>query len=770
MKSAFRYMYNKSVKSIWLIGCIGLGIMPILVGIFIYFMNINSFHRQTVQNNEAMLMQMYDLAEKAFNNVSNVAYEVASGNYLNEYIGAKGTSKEMAVKMQMQKWLAMKRNGNLYIGEVGVYFPETDEVITDSTAAPLDIIYVQEFQSTFSDCDSLRNRLTTVETQDLVLIEDLRGMPSLVYLRKGIKGENVPVVLIRLDSTILNNMIDNVEDYASCDMNFLLHKSGQYFYEPSGMMQDFAEKNTGVKPVAKLKRSVLDGKGVVSYISFNYMELTMVLCTPWRMFGYEMTKINIYFLAGFFILLLGSTGLTIFFIRTNYKPIRELLNLALDAGYIPLLDDKKSAVNEYDMLKEVISFSKNENESMKELMMVQEKELKQSVLALLMQNTKQVLSKPKHLELLKESFPFAYFCVVSLALNETDGGGNGGLEEEKIKAGLSDLVGVSEKEARCFYLLKDAWHAVLLFNMAWEADQEKKIKEIVKNLAVRFCEEAEGKETIAVYGISSVHKGIEMISTAYQEADYGLRYQLIFGDNPKNGWENGISPFSLTRSFYYSEDDEKRLSNAITDGQAGQAEKIFDEIWQRNTLENKIPSEYIYFLLYDIASTVIRTGNLVSLEEDISGHILGSTRVMMKEQSVDKLRNDVMILIHEVSCAYEKEHSRSSDRLKQKILDYIEKNYADPDLSVEAISEIFGRSRTSLFLLFKDGTGNSLLYLINKVRIRHAQEMLVNTEKAINVIAVETGFASAVNFARVFKKYTQLTPGKYRERYAGERK
>lgn len=47
--------------------------------------------------------------------------------------------------------------------------------------------------------------------------------------------------------------------------------------------------------------------------------------------------------------------------------------------------------------------------------------------------------------------------------------------------------------------------------------------------------------------------------------------------------------------------------------------------------------------------------------------------------------------------------------------------------------------------------------------------MLINTEKVVNEIAVETGFASAVSFARVFKKYTQLPPGKYRERCAGEK-
>lgn len=760
MKFLFRYLYNKSIKSLWIICCLGLGLMPVLIGLCIYAMNLKSFHQQTVRNNEAMLMQMYDLTEKAFNDISNTAYEISTSDYPGLYESVYSTSRETAVKMQIQNGLAASRDRSLYISEIGIFFPDMDEVITDSTTAPLDIIYYNDYRHTYSDSDALRKRILSVGSADLLLIEGENEQRSLLYVRRvDVSRENSPFVLIRLDNTILSGMIENVERYTFCELNFLLYGSDQYYYPVSSQMQRFMDHNADINPSAVLKRDTINGNDAVSYISSQYLDLTMVLYTPRKMSGYEITRINLYFLIGLLILLLGSTGLTIFFIRTNYKPVRELLDLASDAGYLARTDLGKISTNEFTVLKEVLSFSKSQNRYMEEMMETQQGHLRNSLLVLLMQNSKMVLKKPEYLGILKDSFPFDFFCVsaIRVCVNDT---------EEKRKGYLEKSMEASETDVRCFLMIKETDCVILLFNMNERERGETDILKIIAGFIEEIDKEIQKPEERAVYAVSSVHEGIAEISDAYQEADYALRYRLIFGDDLQNDGSQEVAPFSLSKSFYYVDDDEKRLMNAIVDGRADLAENTFREIWQRNTVEHKIPSEYIYFLLSDIVSTIIRAGNMVPLGKDISDYILKSSREMMEEESIEKLQHEVLLLIHEVSNAYEREHSRSSERLKQRIYEYIEKNYSDPNLNVEAISDEFGRSRTSLFTIFKDGTGNSLLYHINKIRIQHAQELLEKTDKPVGVIAEETGFTSAVNFTRVFKKYMMVTPGKYRELHA----
>lgn len=772
MGYVFRYLYNKSIKQFWIICCIGLCLIPIIIGTFIYIVNINSFHNQTVQNNEAMLMQIRDLTDEAFNDIRHIIYAVTTSDYLDIYQSAHGTTGETVVKMHMIKSLKDSQSNSPNIDEIGIYFPETDEIITNSTSMPLDIAFYNQYQYTFQDCESLRQTFLNVSGQEILLGTDNNGNSGLLIARKvSDRIADSPVILVQLNSSLMNGMIKNVEDYTLCNLNFMLNNSRQYLYRASEQLIQFSGGESSFRPAQDLQRCPIEQKGVISYISSQYFDLTFVLETPWKFSKYEMAKINLYFLGGLFFMLLGSIGLTVTFIKTNYRPVKELLDLAADAGYLPSQGSLQTSVNEYTALKEALSSSKNQSQSMEELLALQQEQLKHSQLALLFQNSAAALQKPEYMSLIKKILPYEYFSVAIFTPDQalkSHTFENSSDEIEKVFSEYMESRETHDDYNWCAYLLKDSEHIFLLFNLNKNIkEKEILVHHISQGFSERLSEKNPEYEGAVVYSVSSVHNGIAEITACYQEADYALRYRMIFGDDFSQEESAYISSLSITKSFYYSADMENRLSNAIISGSGNLAETIFNEIWQMNTVENKVVSEYLYFLLSDITSTVIRTGNMVPLSSDISEHILRSSMEMMKERSIDKLKHEVLMLIHEVSGVYEKEHDRSSERLKQRIYDYIEENYTDPDLNVEAISDTFGRSRTNLFMLFKDETGNSLLYHINRIRIQHAKELLKTTSKSVNSIAEETGFTSAVNFSRVFKKYTSLTPGKYRELNSG---
>ena len=52
---------------------------------------------------------------------------------------------------------------------------------------------------------------------------------------------------------------------------------------------------------------------------------------------------------------------------------------------------------------------------------------------------------------------------------------------------------------------------------------------------------------------------------------------------------------------------------------------------------------------------------------------------------------------------------------------------------------------------------------IAQVRVQHAKELLVYTDKSIGQISDETGFQDSSYFSVVFKKYENVTPGEYRK-------
>lgn len=112
------------------------------------------------------------------------------------------------------------------------------------------------------------------------------------------------------------------------------------------------------------------------------------------------------FLAGLFVLLLGGSLFTSAFIKANYQPIKELMDLASDIGYLPGKEPSLENANEYAILKNAFQSLQGNSESMKNMLHVQEKRLKNSLCFLLLNNPAAVQKKTEYMSLLQKYFPY----------------------------------------------------------------------------------------------------------------------------------------------------------------------------------------------------------------------------------------------------------------------------------------------------------------------------------------------------------------------------
>lgn len=116
--------------------------------------------------------------------------------------------------------------------------------------------------------------------------------------------------------------------------------------------------------------------------------------------------------------------------------------------------------------------------------------------------------------------------------------------------------------------------------------------------------------------------------------------------------------------------------------------------------------------------------------------------------------------------------SANSRKLKRKYVErakqYIEEHYSESDLSLSGISEFLGISQSYMSTQFKKETGINFLDYLNRYRIERSRLLLQMTEMTVEEIGFRTGFSSAKNFIRVFKKYTDTSPGMFREQSASK--
>lgn len=96
------------------------------------------------------------------------------------------------------------------------------------------------------------------------------------------------------------------------------------------------------------------------------------------------------------------------------------------------------------------------------------------------------------------------------------------------------------------------------------------------------------------------------------------------------------------------------------------------------------------------------------------------------------------------------------------IVKYINEHYSE-ELSIPGIARLFFISPYYLSRIFKETTGFTLLEYINTVRIRAAQELLLNKKFKVIEIAEKSGFGSVSQFNRVFRQIAGYSPLSYRK-------
>lgn len=91
------------------------------------------------------------------------------------------------------------------------------------------------------------------------------------------------------------------------------------------------------------------------------------------------------------------------------------------------------------------------------------------------------------------------------------------------------------------------------------------------------------------------------------------------------------------------------------------------------------------------------------------------------------------------------------------------RHLSDPGLDVQFLTEQLAMSRTLLYSKVKQVTGQGVKDYINRIRIERSVDLLLHTDKNINEIAYEVGFAYPRYFSTSFKNLKGVTPTRFKQ-------
>ncbi len=139
------------------------------------------------------------------------------------------------------------------------------------------------------------------------------------------------------------------------------------------------------------------------------------------------------------------------------------------------------------------------------------------------------------------------------------------------------------------------------------------------------------------------------------------------------------------------------------------------------------------------------------------------------EVLVKQMLSEILIILYqyrETPMLMEGERSTLLETPKYQIVreiaEYITRYYKE-DQSLEKLAKQFYISKAYLTRIFKEVTGVTINEYINITRIQIAKKMLKTTDYSITEVSAMVGYDNLSYFHRIFKRYTDMTPLKYRK-------
>lgn len=196
----------------------------------------------------------------------------------------------------------------------------------------------------------------------------------------------------------------------------------------------------------------------------------------------------------------------------------------------------------------------------------------------------------------------------------------------------------------------------------------------------------------------------------------------------------------------------------------------FDTTFLEILSDKDILAEFFTKALYNNQNStylLFKTGNDKDLEDFIF-HIYSENArdLKYKNRMLNSLISAFFIILlrnHEKDVIVPNPAGEEYDANIIFILNYMQSNFRT--LSLAELARFFNYSERHLSRLIKDYTGSSFTSIIRELKVHKAAEMLKNPNTPLSEIIEASGYSDLSNFYRSFKKYYDVTPVEYRQKY-----
>lgn len=143
-------------------------------------------------------------------------------------------------------------------------------------------------------------------------------------------------------------------------------------------------------------------------------------------------------------------------------------------------------------------------------------------------------------------------------------------------------------------------------------------------------------------------------------------------------------------------------------------------------------------------------------------------RELMASPDLQVLRTNLLRYFSSLETYMAKQGDQAAPAV-QRVRDYIDRHYRDPEISVSSLAEQFRLNTSYLSRQFKQEYGCGVLEYIHKCRVSEAKSLIAQGAE-LDTVAIQTGYPSRRALDSAFSRYEGITPRAYQRQLPAEEK
>lgn len=316
-------------------------------------------------------------------------------------------------------------------------------------------------------------------------------------------------------------------------------------------------------------------------------------------------------------------------------------------------------------------------------------------------------------------------------------------------------VALSTEETQFLCYVKDNKNLFLIAN----SEEDEELEAAFYTLHQAVVKEIDDDDFMITFGVSKLDDTINRLKEACQEAMDALDNMLTGGRNTVYFYESSNSHDK--KEYYFPKDAIRRVAKDFKDRNLADLKSFLDSIYKKNIEEYDATPRTVRLLVDEL--------HIVTLNALKINNIFNTTRIQ-----IDKMESNVTLeeIFHYYYAIYKTICNQLEDlvtphkdieRLNQDIIDYINENFKNTEMSLALLGELFGVSNKYISLMCKNYLGTTYLQYIQDKRIEYARILLQTTELSLEQIAKVSGYSNMLTFRRNFKTIMGMNPSDYRQ-------